>query len=379
MARAIADRSLDAKGRPSSRSSAIPVAARTALHCNTPQAPRRYADRARARPNCSSPDECWTARRDCGYRGVLGGSLPHGMPGAWTPALPGIAAFISALVTGLFLLGGYFYTRRVERQHRHEERWTAVGVPVLNAADDLVARIFDIIVRRRRLQMQTALQVDTINVFDPPREISTVWRLLQYLAATAQLERSSFEGGGRTRLDNLRLYVSKARIALKGNVLGSPAKIQTEAQEAIGAKVLFLGRPERADPSDFYEFASRLPNDKELQDCVEYVRRIFDLPDSLDQVSPSLLTLAHFTPTSSTQFRTCARRVNGKSSACSSSLSYGPTTDRHKHRQRTCITLTTYSNVRRLFRELCVRRTRSVFCFTASAASCRPCAFRLLA
>jgi hypothetical protein len=41
------------RGRPTRRSAAIPVRARAALHCEIPQPPRRYADRASAGPNCS--------------------------------------------------------------------------------------------------------------------------------------------------------------------------------------------------------------------------------------------------------------------------------------------------------------------------------------
>lgn len=204
-----------------------------------------------------------------------------------------IAAFTSAFVTGLFLIGGYFYSRRVEKQKGFEQQWTAIGIPVLNAADDLVARMFDVLVRDKALNMKKDL-TESVSIFDPDRALSTVWRLLQYLAAAAGLDRSSFEGGGKAKLDNLRLYVGKARIALKGNVFGSATRIQTEAQEAIGAKVLSLGRPGRTDPSDFYEFASRLPADLELKQCVQYVAGVFDLPAAANPDPSKSLTLAHF-------------------------------------------------------------------------------------
>lgn len=44
------------KGRPTSRWVAILVVSGAALHCDIPRAPTRYADRASARPNCSSTD-----------------------------------------------------------------------------------------------------------------------------------------------------------------------------------------------------------------------------------------------------------------------------------------------------------------------------------
>lgn len=204
-----------------------------------------------------------------------------------------IAAFTSALVAGLFLLGAYAYQRRVEQQRSEVTQWSRFGVPAINAADDLVARIFDVMVRQRPLD-PSAISAQNVNVFNPSRELSTVWRLLQYLAAAAQFDSASFEGGRDVRLTQLRLYVSKARIALKGNLFQSPARIQSEAQEAIGAKVLSLGVPDRADPAAFYDFARELPSDPELQECVAHVRRVFELPDDVNIPDATFLTMAYF-------------------------------------------------------------------------------------
>jgi hypothetical protein len=205
-----------------------------------------------------------------------------------------VAAFTSAVVAGLFLVGQSYISRRAEGHRIHEDEWTKVGIPLLSAADDLIARIFDVIVRKRSLDFGNPFDFTSVDVFNPQREISTIWRLFQYLAATSGLENSSFEGGGNTRIDNLRLYANKSRIALKGNIFGAPAKIQTEAQEAIGSKILSLGSEPPYGPADFYEFSKRLPSDQELQDCVNYVKHIFDIQDGVEHQSSSLLTIANF-------------------------------------------------------------------------------------
>lgn len=205
-----------------------------------------------------------------------------------------VAAFTSAVVAGLFLLGQSYISRRAEGRRLHEDEWTKVGIPVLSAAEDLIARIFDVVVRQRKLDLSRPFDFTSINAFDPPKEISSIWRLFQYLSTLTVLDNSSYDGGGNTRLDNLHLYANKSRIALKGNIFDAPSRIQTEAQEAIGSKILSLVNEPPFGVADFYEFSKKLPSDRELQDCVNYVKHIFDIPDSIEQQSPTLLTLAYF-------------------------------------------------------------------------------------
>lgn len=207
----------------------------------------------------------------------------------------GVAAFVSALVTGLFLIGGYYYRSRLERKREEEQEWQRVGMPLMNAADDLIARIFDLVVRERDIHLKDPLSFETAAVVDPPKSVSTVWRLVHYLAASSYLEQQAVGEAPTSRIAALRYYANnKARIPLKGNIYSSEHRLQTEGQQLIGSKVLSLAATREIRDVDFYRFLQCLRVDKELQESAEACRQILNFTPNLDNVSGQFLSIAHF-------------------------------------------------------------------------------------
>jgi len=217
---------------------------------------------------------------------------------AWADLLRDIllAAFVSALVAGLFLLGGFYYTRQLDRKREEEKAWQRIGMPVINAADDLVARIFDLIVRGRSVDFEAPLPTQVSTVFDPPRSLSTVWRLMHLFAASSYLEQHAADDSPRSKTALLRHYANnKARIPLKGNVYRSAKRLQTEGQQLIGSKTLSLAETREIRDVDFYRFLQRLGEDTELQQSADACRGLLAFSTDLTNVSPQLLAVAHFT------------------------------------------------------------------------------------
>jgi hypothetical protein len=206
-----------------------------------------------------------------------------------------VAAFVSALVAGLFLLGGYYYRTRLERKREEEQAWQRIGIPLVNSADDLIARIFDVVVRERKIGLDGELVLDPSAVVNPPKSLSTVWRLVHYLAACCYLEQQAVGEGPTSRIANLRYYATnKARIPLKGNMYSSDYRLQTEGQQLIGSKVLSLVPSREIRDVNFFRFLQCLRDDEELRQCADACRQVLNFKPDLSSVTGQFLSVAHF-------------------------------------------------------------------------------------
>jgi hypothetical protein len=228
--------------------------------------------------------------------GIVGTTIkPETLSAAATLVQIAVAALVSALVSGLFLLGGFYYKRRMEKHSTAQSAWKNLGVPIVNAADDIVARLFDIIVRKRNVAMDKPLILSGFPVFDPSREISTVWRLARYLAASTNLERRQTEAGEDERLANLTFYtLNKAQIAMKGNLFEAPYKLQSEGQQLIGSKILSVAGVSDGRDVDFYKFLNEVKSDRELQDVINACRNFLNFPIDINNPSPQLLAASYW-------------------------------------------------------------------------------------
>lgn len=206
-----------------------------------------------------------------------------------------LSAFVAALVAGIFLLGGYYYNRRIERLRNAERSWQQVGMPVINAADDLVARLFDVVVRRRELKLDQSIDSTPAEIFDPSKELSTVWRLMFFLASSTYLEQHVADERSDSKIANLRFYANnKARIPLKGNLYNASYRLQTEGQQLIGSKVISLSSSREIRDVDFFVFVQALSSDEELRKSADAVRQVlhFRLPD--EEIDGQFLCVAQF-------------------------------------------------------------------------------------
>ncbi len=206
-----------------------------------------------------------------------------------------LSAFVAAFVAGLFLLGGYYYNRRLERIRDEEQTWQRVGMPVINAADELIARLFDIIVRRRELQLDGELERKQDEPFNPSKELSTIWRLMHFFAASTHLEQHVADERALSKIANLRFFANnKARIPLKGNLYAASFPLQTEGQQLIGSKVLSLAESREIRDVDFFQFVKSLEDDDDLYSSAEASRQLlnFELPSG--KLDGQLLCVAQF-------------------------------------------------------------------------------------
>lgn len=201
---------------------------------------------------------------------AVGGS-PESQAGSSNPWSPWIGpAIIAVLVSSLINLFGNWieHRRRLETERlRHTQQieqeqlrrthsaeaearkaWSSVAAPALDAAMDFAARMFDVIVRSRPFSASEDPVArwptpESVSLTDPPLEITTLFRLLRYLAASAHMGRMVPSHGENLLIDQADYYVSnKIRMALKGTLARAPYGLKTEGQEFIGSRLLSLSR-----------------------------------------------------------------------------------------------------------------------------------------
>lgn len=204
-----------------------------------------------------------------------------------------VAGITASVVSFVFVFVGQFVSQWRERRHSAAAAWREIGEPVVHAADDLIGRLFDVMVRERRLDMSSPLRLEGFAIYDPPSELSTVWRLARYLAASISLEKDIAEYGHVPEISTLRFYAAnKLRMALKGNLYDPDFKLQTEGQQIVGGKVLALAPEEDIDHLTFYHFFEGIRRDEEVREVGDACRRFLDCDLDLDSLPGDLLTIS---------------------------------------------------------------------------------------
>lgn len=126
-----------------------------------------------------------------------------------------------AIVASVVTLVGQFVLTRLSRSHEREKdaqrAWTDAVMPVEEACDDVVARFFDIIVRKRQLDFNqfdamTLAKGDVLK--NPSQQLTTTFRLVKFLAGVTYLQRKLPTHGDVRRVRQAEFYVSnKIRMA----------------------------------------------------------------------------------------------------------------------------------------------------------------------
>jgi len=199
-------------------------------------------------------------------------------------------AIIAAVVT---MIGQFVLTRlsrTQEREKDEEKAWTDAVMPAQEAADDVVARFFDILVRKRAFSVagfdSAALAKGDV-LKKPTLELTTVFRLVKFLASVTYLQRKLPVSGDVMKLRQADLYVSnKVRMALKGNIAGSTLKLPTETQQCIGAKFLEITPNHSPHELDFYQFVKSLRTDTEACELANTAASVLAFGNDLTELKP---------------------------------------------------------------------------------------------
>lgn len=175
----------------------------------------------------------------------------------------------SVVATFFFLRADRQYRERSEREKLERDAWNRLGVPVVDAADDFVGRLWDIIRGPRTVDFSKPVPRGGFEPFRPPYELSTAWKLVRFLAACAQLQREAAAISLSPRLAHLRFYaLDRARWALKGSAFAKSFGLTTEGQQWIGTKLLSASPHASFGEVDYFGFVNTIRTDDELHQAV---------------------------------------------------------------------------------------------------------------
>ena len=205
-----------------------------------------------------------------------------------------------AIVAAIVTVVGQFTLSRITRSHEQEKgdlkAWTDAVMPAQEAADDVVARFFDIFVRKRQINFAgfSAAQSAKGDVLrSPSQELTTVFRLIKFFASVTYLQRKLPSAGDIMRLRQSDLYVSnKVRMALKGNIAGSALKLPTETQQCVGAKFLDMTPSKSPHELDFYQFVKALRTDAEACELTDATASVLNFGHDLTELKPEQVAFA---------------------------------------------------------------------------------------
>lgn len=202
---------------------------------------------------------------------------------------------VAAIVT---MVGQHLINRWKQVQDRkgdEQRAWTKIAMPAQEAADDLIARFFDILVRKRTLSVPNLSFANLADVpfpNNPGLELTTTFRLIKFFAGVTYLQRQLPNSGDVMRLRQADLYVSnKVRMALKGNITGSTLKLPTETQQCIGAKFLESVPGNSPHEFDFYRFITTLRTDSEARAIAELASAVLAFEGNIQDPTPELISL----------------------------------------------------------------------------------------
>lgn len=206
---------------------------------------------------------------------------------------PAIIAAVVALI-GQFLMS---MNKKKEGQRQVEAAaWADAVSPVAETADDIIARLFDIIVRKRVVDFSSfgfpeALTEETIQ--DPPSELTTVYRLIKFFAGVSYLQRKIPEYGSMLSIRMADFYAAnKIRMGFKGNICKAPHGLPTETQQFIGSKFLSLTPSGKPDDLDFFVFITRSRHDDEAAWSVRAVTRFLQFDRDFTKLESQQVAVA---------------------------------------------------------------------------------------
>lgn len=199
-----------------------------------------------------------------------------------------------AIVAAIVTFVGQIILSRLSRSHEKEKEeqkaWTDAVMPGVEAADETIARFFDIIVRKRKFKIDPITEETVSNpslLNSPPLALTTVFRLVKFLACVTYLQRRVPFYGDIKRIRQTDLYFSnKVRMSLKGNVAGSQLKLATEAQQCIGSKFLEINKDETPHQLDFYHFVKVLRTDSEARDLANLAATVLNFDSDFSDLKP---------------------------------------------------------------------------------------------
>jgi hypothetical protein len=205
-------------------------------------------------------------------------------------------AIIAAIVTFVGQLIVSKLNRSQEKEKEEQLAWTDAVMPVVEACDDVIARFFDIVVRKRPMDFDKFNSAELAKqdpLRNPAPSLTTVFRLVKFLAGVTYLQRKMPMHGDIKRLRQADLYLSnKIRMALKGNVAGSTLKLQTEAQQCIGSKFLEGTKSLSPHELDFYQFVQILRKDTEACELADLAGSVLRFSSDFSEIKAEQVAFA---------------------------------------------------------------------------------------
>ena len=205
-------------------------------------------------------------------------------------------AIVASLVS---MISQWILFRRQGKKEKEKEESSALAqvvAPVAEAADDIVARLFDVIVRKKNFGFSTFTfpsEVTEEILREPPQVLTTVFRFARYFASVSYLQRRVSECNEIKKVRVADFYASnKVRMGFKANVSDAQNKLPTESQQFIGSKFLNLSPSGKPDDFDFYTFLTKTPNDKEAEWAIMAIARFLSFNPDFTKMEPQQIAVA---------------------------------------------------------------------------------------
>lgn len=184
-----------------------------------------------------------------------------------------ISVLASLIATFIFVRIERRDRRRSERDAAEAAAWQEFGVPIVDASDQFIGRIWDIVAGARAVNFYDLPRASP-DPWSPSFELTTVFRLARILAAGTHFQRNLALAASFPRLAHLRYYLfDKARWAMKGGAFTNAAGVPTEGQQWIGGKLLSATGSATPAGMDFYAFITALKNDGDVYGAMSQCSR----------------------------------------------------------------------------------------------------------
>lgn len=205
-------------------------------------------------------------------------------------------AIVAAVVT---FVGQYFLFKRQndkEKTKRNIEAYSLIVSPLIESVDEIIARVFDLIVRKKNLGLETfqlPKKLSETDVLSPSPVLTMVFRVAKYFACASYLQRRLSEYSDVESVKMADFFVGdKVRMAFKGNLAGASSKIPTETQQFIGAKFLSLSINRQPDDLDYYTFMTKSISDEESEWAVKAIAKFYSVDPDFTKKEPQQIALA---------------------------------------------------------------------------------------
>jgi len=205
---------------------------------------------------------------------------------------------IASIVTIIGQIIIHNLTNKSSKLQEEEKAMTDSAAPAVAAADDVISRFFETIIRKGKFEVihfEEKCPSTFSIVENPPRDITTVFRVIKLLACSIYLARQKPKYSNVKQVQRSIFFTSnKIRMSLKGNVTASKIQISTETQQYIGSHFLDITKNKSPHELDFYSFIKTCQNSEDSWKLAKLLSKLLAIDNDFTSMSNEKAALSVF-------------------------------------------------------------------------------------